>query len=394
MCAFAAVMTGQGVGAISSIQVLGDSAETVIKKIFKPAGKKPVVFQPGKILLGIITTDTEIIDQVTIGCEGPESCAINCHGNPLIVADIMKLLAAHGVELIDNEQMLAKILAGQGLTNKIELEAKLAQLSAKTIEGTKVLANQITAGLSKKVTEWLDNINTISLKQIKADACTILENSRPAKLIIHGCKTAIVGPPNTGKSTLLNCLAGREKAIVTDIRGTTRDWITAHCQTGPLALELIDTAGVDEKLASAPENIVEKKSQEGTAQILEQADLVLLVLDNSQTADQLDRKLLEKITGKKVLAVLNKSDLAATFDIGKLPQHLGQFVQISAKCGTGIENLLTGIRRITGASDFDLHLAVCINDRQKDLLKRLKAVKSKRQAVSLITELLNSPVRV
>lgn len=394
MCAFAAVMTGQGVGAISSIQVLGDSAENIIKKIFKPAGKKTAVFQPGNILLGTIITDTETIDQVTIGCQRPENYAINCHGNPLIVADIMKLLAAHGVELIDNEQMLAKILAGQDLTNTIELEAKLAQLSAKTIEGTKILANQITAGLSKKAALWLDNINTIALKQIKADVCTILENSRPAKLIIHGCKTAIIGPPNNGKSTLLNCLAGREKAIVTDIKGTTRDWITAHCQTGSLALELIDTAGLDEKLASAPENAIEKESQQRTTQILEQADLVLLVLDNNQPADRFDRRLLEKITDKMILTVLNKSDLVAKFDIGKLPQNLGRYVQISAKFGTGIENLLGKIRRITGTADFDLHLAVCINDRQKDLLKRLETVKSKRQAVSLITELLNSPIRV
>jgi small GTP-binding protein len=304
----------------------------------------------------------------------------------------MKLLAQYGVELIDNEQMLAKILAGQGLTNTIELEAKLAQLSAKTIEGTKILANQIGFGLSKKATEWLDNINTIALKQIKADVCTILENSRPAKLIIHGCKTAIIGPPNTGKSTLLNCLAGREKAIVTDIKGTTRDWVTSHCQTGFLALELIDTAGLDEKIASAPENIIEKKSQEGTAQILEQADLVLLVLDNSQPADQLDRRLLGKITDRMILTVLNKSDLVAKFDIGRLPQNLGRYVQISAKFGTGIENLLGKIRRITGTADFDLHLAVCINNRQKDLLKRLKTVKSKRQAVSLITELLKGQV--
>ncbi|GAH83031.1 unnamed protein product, partial [marine sediment metagenome] len=119
---------------------------------------------------------------------------------------------------------------------------------------------------------------------------------------------------------------------------------------------MIDTAGLDEKLAARPENIVEKKSQEKTARILEQAGLVLLVLDNSQPIDQLDRRLIEKITGKlvlseaegKILTVLNKSDLPAKLNAAKLPKILANKVRISAKLGTGIENLLRKIRQICG----------------------------------------------
>ncbi|MHC4658762.1 MAG: hypothetical protein ACYS83_06230, partial [Planctomycetota bacterium] len=96
MSVFAAVMTGKGTGAISTIAVFGDSAEAVIKKIFKPAGDKPTTLTVGKILLGTIIDGSETIDQVTIGCEEAETIAINCHGNPLIVADIMQLLAKHG----------------------------------------------------------------------------------------------------------------------------------------------------------------------------------------------------------------------------------------------------------------------------------------------------------
>ncbi|GAI47024.1 unnamed protein product, partial [marine sediment metagenome] len=152
--------------------------------------------------------------------------------------------------------------------------------------------------------------------------------SQTAKLIIAGCTMVIAGPPNSGKSTLLNCICGKQKAIVTDIKGTTRDWVSAKCQIGSLSAELIDTAGLDEKLAATPENILAKKSQEKTARILEQADLVLLVLDNSQPIDQLDGRLIEKITGKlvlseaegKILTVLNKSDLPAKLNAAKLPQ--------------------------------------------------------------------------
>jgi tRNA modification GTPase len=396
MSIFAAVMTGKGTGAISTVQVFGDSAEVVIEKIFKPTGTKPAKFKTGEILLGTITDGNETIDQVTIGCEQADSFAIHCHGNPLIVADIMQLLQRCGATLLTAEQLLTKILSAQKSVNTIAVEAKLAQLKAKTIQGTKIIINQIDAGLSKKAAEWLQNIDAVSLKQISSEAERILENSRTAKLIIAGCTVALIGPPNSGKSTLLNYLAGRQKAIVTDIKGTTRDWVEAVCRIESLSLRLIDTAGLEEKLP-APKDTIEKAAQKKSVQILEQADLVLLVLDNSQTNDQLDDRFGEKIAGKpvlseaegKVLTVLNKSDLPPKFDIGKLPEILSNIVPISAKDGTGIENLLEKIRRICGVADFDLKTPVVFTSRQEEVLKRLKNAKSKQQATSIITELLN-----
>ncbi len=402
MNTFAAVMTGKGTGAISTVQVFGDAAQDVIKKIFKPAGTKPAKFKTGKILLGTIADGNETIDQVTIGCEGPKTFAINCHGNPLIVADIMQLLQRCGAKLLTAEQLLTKILSAQKSVNTIAVEAKLAQLKAKTIEGTKIITNQIEAGLSKKAEEWLQNINVISLNQISAEAGRILENSRTAKLIIAGCTAALIGPPNSGKSTLLNYLAGRQKAIVTDIKGTTRDWVEAVCRIESLSLRLIDTAGLDEPRLSeglgeklpAPKDTVEETAQKKSVEILEQVDLVLLVLDNSQANDQRDEGLLEKIAGKKVLTVLNKCDLPIEFDTGVLTGILSNTVQISAKDGIGIENLLEKIRQICGVADFDLKTAVCFTDRQEKLLRQLKNAKSKQQATSIITELLNGQLCV
>jgi len=394
MGTFAAVMTGKGIGAISTIQVFGDSAEALIKNIFQPAANRPVILKPGKILLGQIANGTETIDQVIIGCESSHSFAISCHGNPLIVADIMKLLAQNGATLLTAEELLARILSEQKQTGTIELEAKLAQAKAKTIEGAKIIANQIDAGLSKKAKEWLKNINATSLKEIKTDAKQILQTSQTAKLIIAGCTIALSGPPNTGKSTLLNRLAGRQKAIVTDIEGTTRDWVSAQCKIAPLSAEIIDTAGLDEKLSAISKKTIEKLSQQKTAEILERADLVLLVLDNSQTADQLDDPVLEKIADKKLLTVLNKSDLPARLDVRKLPQTLTNTVQISAKLGTGIENLLKKIRESCRVADFDLHASVCFTKRQKNLLRQLQNSNSKQQTASIITELLNGPLDV
>jgi len=394
MSIFAAVMTGKGTGAISTVQVFGDEAEVVIEKIFKPTGTKPARFKTGEILLGTITDGNETIDQVTIGCEQADSFAIHCHGNPLIVADIMQLLQRRGATLLTTEQLLTKIIFAQKPINTIAVEAKLAQMKARTIQGTKIIINQVDVGLSKKAAEWLQNIDAVSLKQISAEAERILENNQTAKLIIAGCTVALIGPPNSGKSTLLNYLAGRQKAIVTDIKGTTRDWVEAVCRIESLSLRLIDTAGLDEKLP-APKDTVEEAAQKKSVQILEQADMVLLVLDNSQTNDQLDERLVEKIAEKLVLTCLNKSDLPAKFDtrkfirLGGLPEILSNIVPISAKEGIGVENLLEKIRQVTGVADFNLKTTVCFTDRQEDLLKQLINTKSKQQATSIITELLN-----
>jgi tRNA modification GTPase len=393
MSTFAAVMTGKGTGAISTIQVFGDSAEAIIKKIFKPPGIMPAEFKTGEILLGKIIDGNRTIDQVTIGCEGPKNYAIHCHGNPLIVADIMQLLQRRSTTMLTAEQLLTKILSSQKAVNTIAVEAGLARLNAKTIEGTKLIVNQIDAGLSKKAAEWLEDINESSLNRISTEAGRILEHSQTANLIINGCTAAIIGPPNSGKSTLLNYLAGRQKAIVTDIKGTTRDWVEAVCRVDSIALRLIDTAGLDTELHTAKDDI-EQTAQKKSVEIVQQADLVLLILDNSQSGESFDQTLPEKIAGKLILTVLNKCDLPSKFDVGTLPEALSNSVKISAKQGAGIENLVEKVRQICGVTDFDLKTPVCFTDRQHNLLQKLQHAKSTQQAASLISELLNGELSV
>jgi len=392
MDCYAAVMTGKGTGAISTVQVFGDSAEVIVRKIFEPAGKDPAKFETGKILLGKIFDGDKTIDQVTIGCESPRTFAINCHGNPLIVEMIIQLLQKNEVQVLSPEQLLAKILSAENLDGTIALEAKLHFPKAKTLQGTKIIANQINTGLTQKARDWLENIDKISLDEIKAEASRILHETQTAKLIIYGCTAALTGPPNSGKSSLVNRLAGRQKSIVTDIKGTTRDWVTAQCQIGSLSLELIDTAGLDEQF-STPENTIEQTAQKKSIEMLEKADLILLILDNSQN-EKLDKKLLQKIAHKKIITVLNKSDLPAKFDTGKLPGFLSNLVTISAKTGKGIETLLEKILQITGAAAFDSRTAVCFTDRQLNLLRQFTTAKSKYLVASIITELLNGQIHV
>jgi tRNA modification GTPase len=392
MSAFAAVMTDKGTGAISTIQLFGDSAEAIMNEVFRSVGSKPVKFETGQILLGVIHDGTKTIDQVTVGCEAPRSFAISCHGNPLIVEMIMQLLQRCGAELVSAEKLLIKTLKARKGVNAIAIEARLAQMQAKTLEGAKIIANQVNAGLTMKAKRWLRQMNEKAFEGVKTEAEQILADSVPARLIIAGCQVAIVGPPNSGKSTLLNRLSGRQKAIVTDIEGTTRDWVSAQCQMPPLAVELIDTAGLDEELAATRKRTVEGASQRRSLQVIKRADLVLLVLDRSEPVEQLDRRLAEKIADKKVVTVLNKCDLPCAFDTNKLPTGLTNSVQISAKFGTGIEALTETIRQVCGVADFDLKTPICFTRRQEKLLRQLTLAKSSRRAASIITELLNGRV--
>lgn len=386
-------MTGKGTGAISTIQVFGDSAQNIITKIFQPAGKKLAEFETGKILLGTIHDGDKKIDQVTIGCEQPRTFTINCHGNPLLVEMIMQLLRRNGVQILTAEQLQTKILTEQKTSNTIAIEAKLALSKAKTLKGTKIVLNQIDSGFNKTAKDWLENLDDIYPDKIQAEASEILQISRIAKLIIYGCKAVLTGPPNSGKSSLLNCLVGRQKSIVTDISGTTRDWVTAECLIDSLLLELIDTAGLDEKLSDDAPDIIEKTAQQKAIDTLDQGDLILLVLDNSQN-DNLDTQLIERFAGKKILTVLNKSDLPAKFDTNKLPDFLSNMIEISAKTGDGINKLTEEILQITCTAEFDSQNAVCFTDRQKNLVGQLTSVKSKEQAASITTELLNGRVCV
>ena len=265
--------------------------------------------------------------------------------------------------------------------------AKLTQAKARTLQGTKIIANQIDAGLAKKAGGWLESIDEFSLEKIKAEAIEILQKSQVAKLIVYGCTAVLTGPPNSGKSTLFNCLAGRQKAIVTDIKGTTRDWVSARCRIGSLSVKLIDTAGLDEKLQDHQDNI-EVSAQKKTAEILERADIVLLVLDASRPAEELDDQITKRFNDKKVITVLNKSDLPAKFDTSRLPGPLSNTVKISAKEGAAIESLSEKILTSVGAADFDLREPICFTRRQKNLIKKLIGTTSKQQAASIITEVL------
>ncbi|MEN6333192.1 MAG: GTPase [Phycisphaerales bacterium] len=386
MAPIAAVMTGPGAGAIATIQLAGSSAEAVLQGIFHRPGGGPCEFGVGRILLGDIVEEQQTIDQVTVGCEGPDAFAIHCHGNPLIVDRIMSLLQRRGVQPVRPEQLIAREVG-----DSIAAEAKLALTTVKTVEGATLIANQVKGGLSARARQWQAELDSTPLEQIAAQAKQILRDSDKARLILSGCTIVLIGPPNTGKSTLLNALAGREKAIVTDIRGTTRDWVTAEVRIPPLAVTLIDTAGLDPTLGASGD--IDHAAQEKSIEALNRADLALLILDASQPADQLSGSLADRLVNHKLITVLNKADLGRRLDPMSLPACLRRVVHLSAKQEIGIDDLMRAICEVFSVASLSLNTVVTFTDRQRVLVERLAAAGSLDEADAWIADLLHAPIR-
>lgn len=384
----AAVLTGPGVGAIATVGLFGQAVPSILETIFQPTGGGGRDFEVGRIVLGHVIDGTKTIDQVTVAREAPYEFAIHCHGNPLIVETIMELLQRHGVELLSAPQWRARVLAADESKTSLAIEARLALTTVKTVAGAKIVTNQMEGGLAGLCRRW--RAESMSLDRIREQAAQVLCDSDTARLIIEGCTIVLVGPPNTGKSTLLNTLAGREKAIVTDIEGTTRDWISAEIHLPPLAATVIDTAGLAADLADGIDQAAQARSME----MLQRADLVLLVLDASQSDCRVEPGPLDRLAGKRTSVVLNKTDLRERLDATLLPPELSDPIRISAQQNTGIDALIGAIHRTLGVTDFDPHTPVAFTDRQRDLLARLRTVSSPAAANTVIAELLEGPVSV
>ena len=388
----AAVTTSRASGAISSIELRYDDPcllADILSKIFKPGTGNITDINIGDILLGDIVDGDKLIDHVVVGCEADGCAAISCHGNPLIVEMIMALLKSNGVELLASEDFLAEQFAASS-ENTIEAEAELAQLKSVTLEGAKLVVNQIQSGLGGLVSKWLDMIDSLDVGSVAAECERILARSKVADLIVKGSRVVLAGPPNSGKSSLLNALAGRQKAIVTDIAGTTRDWVSAGCATESLFIEFIDTAGLDAGLLEAE---IDAKSQRKTVESIAGCDLILFVVDGSVNPDVQALRLDEKIYDpEKVIVVFNKCDLPARTGAVDIDFDYAASVNISAKEAEGIDDLITVIRKVLEVADFDLTGAICFTERQKQIVERINPGIARSQLRAELTELLNATV--
>jgi len=380
----AALVTGRGSAAISSIQVFGPGAGEVLDKIFREVSQKPERFSVGRIYHGhIIDSAGEVVDEVVLGCEGEGDFCISCHGNVLIVEEILELLKSAGAGIVDPEE----IIELQGRTaygdDTISVEAQMVMARVTTADGARIVAHQRQMGL-KQACKWLlDNIDVMDSNDIAAVAKEILRDSRVGKYFIEGARVVLAGPPNSGKSTIFNKFCGREKAIVTDLAGTTRDWLSGCVRLSNIFVEIFDTAGLDESLALR--GSIDLASQNRAKELLASADLVVAVFDGSRDikqqcpCDLADR-----------LVVFNKSDLG----VSESNRRFEDAVVMSAENDEGITKLAAAIEEELGLSGFDMQKTVCFTDRQFSLMEQVSSSRDKEKIRTLITELLSGEISV
>lgn len=359
-------------GAIGIIRVSGPEAITTVSQIFRPAKGAPLdQRKAGTVTFGTIEQDGDIVDEVLVSLfraphsyTGEDSAEISCHGSTYILHRVMEMLIAHGCRMAAPGEYTQRAF----LNGKMDLSQAeaVADLIASSSEATHRLAmNQMRGGFSQRLRELRDKLLHItSLMELELDFSDhedlefadrselnslaeeirqvigrLTDSFSKGNAIKNGIPVAIIGETNAGKSTLLNALLNEERAIVSDIHGTTRDVIEDTMNIGGILFRFIDTAGIRDT-----SDTIENMGIERTFSKLQQADIVLWVTDSTEDPQQLvqlSERILPLCTGKQLLLVMNKADLAPA---PALPASLhlpdnACVVSISAKQKTGIDTL-------------------------------------------------------
>lgn len=335
----AAIATPLAAGAISIIRLSGDDAISIADSLFSKDLTKTKSYT---LKYGFILDEDQPVDEVLVSVfRAPhsytteDSVEINCHGGPLVTRKILELVLAHGARLANPGEFTQRaFLNGRIDLSQAEAVEDMIEASSDTarIQAIHSIRGEIKALLEPLIDDLMDlianievNIDypeyedavqlTASLLLPHADALLermddLLKRSRQGVMIQDGISTVIAGKPNVGKSSLLNALLDEDKAIVTEIAGTTRDLVEGRIHVGPFLLNLIDTAGIRDGADRIEQIGIEKSRQS-----IEKADLVLLVLDRSQPLDEQDKELLRLTENKKRILLLNKDDLPSQIDL-------------------------------------------------------------------------------
>lgn len=370
-----AVSTALGQGAISIVRMSGKESINIINKVFK--GKDLTKVESHTINYGKIYYKDEYIDEVLVSIfKAPKTYTkedvveINCHGSLFVVDKIMEILVENGARIATPGEFTKRAFLN-GRIDLTQAEAVMDVINSQT-ESSLMVANVAMQGkVYKLISEFREKLlNCIAKVEVNIDypeyedemivtneyLKPILENlekeledillkAKTSKYIREGIKTAIIGQPNVGKSSLLNALLREEKAIVTDIAGTTRDIVEGKINVGGLLLNLIDTAGVRETI-----DAVEKIGVEKTKQVLNEAELIILILDNNRTLNEVDQELLELTKDKTRIVVINKKDLE------KKNFYSGEAIEISLldeKSTEIIEDAIKNKCKISNINNFD-----------------------------------------
>ncbi len=358
-----AISTTLGVGAISIIRVSGKDAISIVNKIFK--GKDLTWVDTHTINYGHIVNNDEIIDEVLVSVmRAPKTFTkedvveINCHGGIATTNKVLELLLNNGCRLAEPGEFTKRAF----LNGRIDLtqaesvmdliESKSEQTRKVAIKGLNGNVSNMIRNLRQDILEGLlapievnidypeyEDIEVMTnqkilpkLIEIKEKLNKIIKESENGKIITNGIKTIIIGKPNVGKSSILNKLLDEEKAIVTDIEGTTRDTVEGSITISGVSLNLIDTAGIRDA-----KDIVEKIGVEKSINLINEADLVIIVLNNNQELTEEDKKILNYAKDKQVIVVINKNDLEKKIDESEIEYQ--NIIYTNTKDINGIDSL-------------------------------------------------------
>ena len=389
-----AISTALGEGAISIIRVSGDDAIKIINPLFD--GKDLEKASSHTINYGHIVYNGEIIDEVLLSImKAPKTYTkedvieINTHGSIAVVNKIMEILLLESCRLAEPGEFTKRAFLN-GRIDLTESEGVMDLINSETELTRKMAINELSGNVSRLITDTREDIISLisnievnidypeyedievvtinkireKVREIKEKLLKTLKLSEDGKILKDGIKTVILGKPNVGKSSLLNALLEEEKAIVTDVKGTTRDIVEGSILVGGVKLNLIDTAGVRKS-----DDIVEKIGIEKSLNLIDEAELVLLILDASCPLSEEDKYLLEKTKDKKRIIIMNKIDLNLN------NSYMDDVIKISAKNNEGIEEIKDAIKELFNVGTFmSKNLTFFTNVRQISLLK--SAIKS------------------
>ena len=364
----AAISTSLGIGAISIVRMSGTDAIKIANKIFS---KDLENVKSHTINYGFIKENGEVIDEVLISVmKAPHTYTteniieINCHGGITTTNKVLETLLKNGARLAEPGEFTKRAF----LNGRIDLtksEAVMDLLESKTETARKLAINSLQGTTAKLVDNFRDkikqlissievnidypeyyDIEVITLDKIKEETTKmkqelehIIKESENSKIIKNGIDTLIIGRPNVGKSSILNKFLDEDKAIVTDIAGTTRDIVEGQVMLDNIILNIIDTAGIRET-----EDKVEKIGVEKSLSLIEQADLIIVVLNSNEKLTKEDLELLEKTKNKNTIVVLNKNDLERKIELEKLKEY--NLVSTNTNNLEGIDNLKDKIKEM------------------------------------------------
>ena len=357
----AAISTALGVGAISIIRVSGTDSIEIVNKIFK--GKDLTKVDSHTIHYGHIIDKDEIIDEVLVSVmKAPKTFTtediveINSHGGIATTNKVLELVLRNGARLAEPGEFTKRAFLN-GRIDLVEADGIMNVIASKTDKARIQSINQLSGKVSNRIKSLRDKLVSIianievnidypeyedieevtndkitpALLDFKNELIHIIEKSDEGKIINQGINVGIFGRPNVGKSSLLNALLEEDKAIVTDIEGTTRDIVEGTINVNGVVLNIIDTAGIRET-----DNVVEKIGVEKSKSIMDSCDLSILILNNNEPLSEEDIKLLDTLKDKKHIVLINKIDLENKLDLSKIND---EYLQISIFQDKGIEEL-------------------------------------------------------